>query len=64
MVALVRLDGASTNLIHFVEGCDLSDPEALLEQVRSGVRVTATFRPAAERQGHILDIHSFTVIDK
>jgi uncharacterized OB-fold protein len=63
MVALVKLDGASTNLIHFVEGCDLSAPETLLEKVRSGVRVTATFRPVAERQGHILDIRSFTVIE-
>lgn len=59
MVALIRLDGASTNLIHFVEGCNLADPEELLERVRGGLRVRAKFVPASQRKGHILDIHSF-----
>jgi uncharacterized OB-fold protein len=63
MVALIRLDGASTNLIHFIEGCDLSDPQALLMKVRAGVRVKANFRPAGDRTGHILDIQSFEVVD-
>jgi uncharacterized OB-fold protein len=63
MIALIRLDGASTNLIHFVEGCDLRDPEALLARVREGVRVEARFRKPEERSGHILDIQSFVTSD-
>ena len=63
MIALIRLDGADTNLIHFVQGCDLADREALLERVRNGLRVEACFRPSSERKGHILDIQSFTVIE-
>jgi len=59
MVALIRLDGASTNLIHFVEGCDYTDPEKLLKRVRAGLRVRARFLPAGERKGHIFDIQSF-----
>ncbi len=63
MIALIRLDGASTNLIHFVGGCDLSDPAALLKRVRNGVRVRPRFLPRDERKGHILDIHTFDVIE-
>lgn len=50
--ALVRLDGATTCLLHAV---DSGSPE----KMRSGMRVTARFRPAADRQGHIRDIECF-----
>ena len=63
MIALIRLDGADTNLIHLVDGCDLSSPQALLERVRGGLRVKAVFLPVDERKGHILDIQSFKVLE-
>ena len=50
--ALVRLDGADTAMLHAV---DAGTPEAM----SSGMRVTARFRPASERQGHIRDIECF-----
>ena len=50
--ALVKLDGADTAMLHVV---DAAGPDA----VSSGMRVTAKFRPAAERIGHIKDIECF-----
>ncbi len=50
--ALVLLDGADTALMHVV---DAPGPES----VTTGMRVTARFRPAAERVGHIKDIECF-----
>jgi uncharacterized OB-fold protein len=50
--ALVRLDGADTAMLHAV---DARTPEAM----SSGMRVTARFRPAAERRGHVRDIECF-----
>ena len=50
--ALVRLDGATTALLHVVE----ADGPAALE---TGMRVTPRWRPAAERRGHLLDIECF-----
>ncbi len=50
--ALVTLDGASTALLHVVAA---GSPE----EVSSGMRVTARFRPEADRRGHLLDIACF-----
>jgi hypothetical protein len=50
--ALVRLDGADTGLLHVV---DAAGPEAM----HSGMRVTARWRPAGERIGHLKDIECF-----
>ncbi|HXQ59378.1 MAG TPA: OB-fold domain-containing protein [Acidimicrobiales bacterium] len=50
--ALVQLDGADTAMLHVV---DAPGPDAM----RSGMRVTARWRPAAERIGHMLDIECF-----
>jgi uncharacterized OB-fold protein len=50
--ALVTLDGATTSLVHVV---DAGSPE----KMSSGMRVTARFRPPAERRGHLLDICCF-----
>ena len=63
MIALIRLDGADTNLIHLVEGCDLGSPERLLERVRSGLRVRAVFRAGDDRKGNIMDIRSFGALN-
>jgi len=50
--ALVRLDGADTAMLHVV---DAGAPEAMA----SGMRVTARWRAAGERQGRIQDIECF-----
>lgn len=50
--ALIKLDGASTALLHAV------DAESA-RSMHSGMRVVARFRPAGERQGHITDIECF-----
>src|SRR3984957_3733790 len=50
--ALVQLDGATTAMLHVV---DAGSPEAMA----SGMRVTAQFRPRAERVGQMADIACF-----
>jgi hypothetical protein len=50
--ALVQLDGADTGMLHVV---DAAGPEAM----SSGMRVTAKWRPEAERIGHLKDIECF-----
>ncbi|HEY5024548.1 MAG TPA: OB-fold domain-containing protein [Acidimicrobiales bacterium] len=50
--ALVQLDGSTTGMLHVV---DAGSPDAM----SSGMRVTARWRPAAERQGRIQDIECF-----
>lgn len=52
--ALVRLDGADTDLFHLLGGLSPGD-------VRIGMRVRAVFR--GKRQGNILDIQHFTPED-
>jgi uncharacterized OB-fold protein len=52
--ALITLDGADTGMLHAVAA---SGPEAL----STGARVTAKFRPAAERVGSMSDIEAFVV---
>jgi uncharacterized OB-fold protein len=50
--ALVLLDGATTAMLHVV---DAGSPDAM----SSGMRVTARWRPAAERAGRMQDIECF-----
>lgn len=50
--ALVRLDGATTAMLHVV---DAGSPDAM----SSGMRVTARFKPESQRVGHVLDIECF-----
>jgi uncharacterized OB-fold protein len=50
--ALVLLDGATTALLHVV---DAASPDAM----SSGMRVSARWRPAAEREGRMQDIECF-----
>lgn len=56
-IAGIRLDGASTLLMHYVRGLDLSDPGAVRAQLPPGTRVRAVWAP--ERSGQILDISHF-----
>ena len=50
--ALVRLDGATTGFLHVV---DAGSPD----NMRSGMRVRPSWRPAAERVGDVRDIAYF-----
>lgn len=50
--ALIRLDGADTSMLHVV---DVDGPDNLA----SGDRVVARFRPATERVGAMSDIDAF-----
>ncbi|SDU79251.1 Zn-ribbon domain-containing OB-fold protein [Gordonia westfalica] len=59
-IAGIRLDGASTLLMHYVSGLDLTDPAGVSEQLTPGTRVRAVW--ADERTGQILDIAHFEQI--
>ncbi|MFE3000995.1 Zn-ribbon domain-containing OB-fold protein [Nocardia sp. NPDC059246] len=59
-IAGIRLDGASTLLMHYVHGLDLSDPNEVRAQLPVGTRVRAVW--AQERTGQILDIAYFAKV--
>lgn len=54
-IAFVRLDGASTAMINFVEGLDLSDPEKAAAKLAPGTRVNVRFKDKPE--GRVTDFH-------
>lgn len=53
-LGLIKLDGADTGLMHFVNETDKA-------KLRNGLRVKAVF--AEERKGYITDIEHFEIID-
>jgi uncharacterized OB-fold protein len=55
VVGLVRLDGASSALLHTVLGGDAAPPAI-------GARVRAVLLPRAERTGSILDVRGFRLL--
>jgi uncharacterized OB-fold protein len=60
IIAGIRLDGASTLLMHRVVGVDLDDPAGVRAQLPVGARVRAVW--AEERSGQILDIAYFAPV--
>ena len=50
--AFIRLDGATTNIYHFLE-------ENRHEHIHIGMDVEAVFKPASERDGTMADIIHF-----
>jgi uncharacterized OB-fold protein len=52
--ALIRLTGATTDLLHIVKD--------RVEELKTGVRVRARFKDPIERNGTILDIECFEII--
>ena len=50
--AFVRLDGADTNIYHFLK-------ESRHDKISIGMRITAVFKPAPERDGTLGDIIHF-----
>jgi len=59
-IAFVRLDGTDSAIGNYVDGVDLSDPEAAMRRLAPGTRVRVEF--AQERQGRITDF-SFRCIE-
>lgn len=54
-IAYARLDGASTAMVNFLKGLDLTDPRAAAEKVAPGARIRVEF--IANPQGRITDFH-------
>ena len=54
-IAYVRLDGASTAMINFVRGLDLTNVESAAKRLSPGARVGVQFE--SERQGRMDDFH-------
>jgi hypothetical protein len=52
ILAYVRLDGCDGGIVHYLR-------EVAFEEIYIGMPVEAVFKPAAERQGSILDISHF-----
>lgn len=52
LVGLVRLDGATTSIVHLLGGIEPKD-------ICIGIEVTAVLKPAAKREGAITDIIHF-----
>jgi uncharacterized OB-fold protein len=53
----IRLEGASTLLMHRIAGIDVADPATIGAQLPLGTRVKAQW--AQDRTGQILDIDHF-----
>jgi len=60
-IALIRLDGASMSLAHFLGEIDPTKPKAIMERLQKGLRVVAVFKK--ERTGSILDIEYFRPVE-
>ncbi len=56
-IALIKLDGADTALMHYVGGLDLQDLETAKKALSVGMPVQAVWRD--EREGKISDIQYF-----
>jgi uncharacterized OB-fold protein len=54
-IAYARLDGASTAMVNYVEGLDLSDIHKAVEQLKIGKRVRVVFKE--NRKGRITDFY-------
>ncbi len=54
-IAYARLDGASTAMVNFLKGLDLSDPRAAADKVVPGARIRVEF--IDNPQGRITDFH-------
>ncbi len=55
--AFIRLDGADTNIYHFLEATRHED-------IRVGMRVEAVFKPDGERDGSMADIIHFRALEE
>jgi len=58
-LAFIRLDGADTNILHFLGGVDLKDPKKATSKLKVGARVKAVWKEKAKREGRMTDIRYF-----
>lgn len=61
-LGMVRLDGADTNLLHFLGGIDLTKVDEAKEKLKIGTRVKAVWKD--KREGRLTDILYFAPIEK
>lgn len=61
ILAIIKLDGADTGMMHFIGGLDLSNVDAAAGKLKIGTRVQAVWKE--NREGLITDIECFRVID-
>jgi uncharacterized OB-fold protein len=60
VIGFVKLDGADTSMVNFVDGVDLKDLSSALIKLRVGVRVKVIYKK--ERVGRVTDF-SYRVIE-
>lgn len=58
IMGLVRLDGADTDIMHYIRGVDLSDVDRAGRSLRIGTRMRAVWKE--KRTGNVTDIDYFT----
>lgn len=58
-IAFVHLEGADTNLMHFLGGVDLKDPKKATRKLKVGTRVKAVWKEKGKREGRMTDIRYF-----
>ncbi|MCL5289857.1 MAG: Zn-ribbon domain-containing OB-fold protein, partial [Firmicutes bacterium] len=61
ILAIIRLDGADTGMMHFIGGLDLSNVDEAAGKLKIGTRVQAVWKE--NREGSITDIEYFRVVD-
>lgn len=59
-VGAIEIDGTQSQIMHFLGGVDLDDPDAAREVLRNGARVQAVW--SDERRAAITDIRHFELI--
>jgi uncharacterized OB-fold protein len=57
----IRIGDSETCLLHFIGGLDADDPEAMIEEISSGMTVEPVW--SDERDGDILDIKHFEPVE-
>lgn len=60
IMALIKLDGADTSIMHFVKGIDLSDIDKAGKNLKIGTRMQAVWKE--KRIGNVTDIDYFTPV--
>ncbi len=61
VVGYFKIGGASTNILHFLEEIDLTDPDKAREELYIGMPVEVRFRE--EREGRMMDFYIVPALD-
>lgn len=60
VIALIKLDGADTSMMHWIGGLDLSDIGQAANRIKIGARVEAVWKK--DREGAVTDIVYFRLV--